>query len=216
MKTLDWKSTNPKILLIGHDPRLQKSHTIAGYALFADYYFKSIPSSQSELQKYNLAKATFDKILSLTNGKYDAEDVYITNLCNDELEHAPKGKTVLIPKSKAEEGLEHIKSILSENPSIEYIFPMSLQVNYWLQKLNFYNSGDDFLEKSEPKTRGLESELPYYSPRQGRTFLSICGKRYKITGGSQFLIPILHVKNYPLKSHFLAYESSYQLVQDYF
>jgi hypothetical protein len=69
MKTLDWKSTNPKILVIGHDPRLQKSDTIAGYALFADYYFKPIPKAPRELQKYNLAKATFGKILSLTNGK---------------------------------------------------------------------------------------------------------------------------------------------------
>ena len=47
METLDWKPREPpRALLIGHDPRLQKSNTQAEYVLFANYYFdKNIKDS---------------------------------------------------------------------------------------------------------------------------------------------------------------------------
>lgn len=64
MKTIDWKSKKEaKALLVGHDPRLQNSNTIANYALFADYYFKPISNIQSEKRKYGLAKSSFEYIL---------------------------------------------------------------------------------------------------------------------------------------------------------
>ena len=72
----------PRILLIGHDPRLQNSETQAEVALFADYYFRPVPTKPSEKSKYGLAKATFDMLTWLTCGKYNPEEVYITNLCN--------------------------------------------------------------------------------------------------------------------------------------
>jgi len=31
--------TKAKVLIIGHDPRLQQSDTMAGFCFFADYYF---------------------------------------------------------------------------------------------------------------------------------------------------------------------------------
>lgn len=100
--TKDWKAKDvAKILIIGHDPRLQNSDIISEFVLFANYYFKDIPNSQSEKKKYEIAKSTFEQIAYLTQDKFKAENIYITNLCNSALKHAPKGKTVLIPKEKA-------------------------------------------------------------------------------------------------------------------
>jgi hypothetical protein len=213
--TKDWVSINEaRILLIGHDPRLQNSDTIANFVLFADYYFKEIKNVQSEKSKFNLAKLTFDHILYLTQFKYKPEDIYITNLCNIALDHAPRGKTVYIPKEKAEQGIENIKKILNNNASIEYVFPMSLQVNYWLQKLNFYSSNDNFVELTEPKEIGLKSKPQYFQPKNNSTFKMICGRTFSINDRTQKLIPILHTKNFPLRGKFHdAYSKNYEEIR---
>jgi len=219
METKDWKSIDTaRLLLVGHDPRLQQSNTIAEYVLFANYYFfNEILVSTQEKKKYELAKSTFDHVAYLTNERFKAETIYITNLCNSQLEHAPKGKTVLITREKAEQGLVNIKRILSENPTIEYIFPMSLQVNYWLQKLGFYNSDNNFVQLSEPKEIGLKNDPPYFQPKKNRTFTIICGKVFTVIDGHQKVIPILHAKNYPLKGRFLsAYGPAYEQIRKYF
>jgi hypothetical protein len=217
MKTEDWKPEEPAmVLVIGHDPRLQKSDIQASYALFADYYFKPIPNKANEKKKYGLAKATYDHILFLTNNKIESKTIYITNLCNDGLPHAQKGKTVLIPKEKAQEGLNRIIKILEDYPTIEYIFPMSLQVNYWLQKLGFYRSDDDFVVKSEPKEAGMRNNEPYYEPIKSKTFLMICGNRYRPINGSQVIIPILHSKQFPLNQRTEAYKAAYERIRSYF
>lgn len=218
MSTRDWKSIKEvKILVIGHDPRLQKSDTIAEYVLFADYYFREIPKNNSEKRKYELAKSTFEHIEYLTKGNFYPENIYLTNLCNSALEHAPKVKTVLIHKDKAESGLLNIEKILSDNSTIEYIFPMSLQVNYWLQKLNFYSSNDEFLKFSEPKENGIKSIPPYFQPKKPKTFTMICGKAFSINNGKQKVVPILHTKNFPLKGKFLeAYERAYNEIRKMF
>lgn len=45
------KTFAPKALIIGHDPRLQNSDTIADYALFADYYFEPKEEMNGAQQK---------------------------------------------------------------------------------------------------------------------------------------------------------------------
>jgi hypothetical protein len=217
MKTQDWKPTKTaQALLIGHDPRLQKSDTQAPYALFADYYFKQAPTKTNEKRKYGLAKTTFDNISFLTNNTIQPESIYVTNLCNDGLPHAPKGETVLIPEEIAEEGIDRINIILKENPTIKHIFPISLQVNYWLQKLGFYSSNDNFVEQSEPKEIGLKNDPPYYQPRYTKTFLLICGKVFPINEGKQIVVPILHSKQYPLTERTRAYKPGYEKLKAYF
>lgn len=218
MKTKDWKSIEEaKALIIGHDPRLQKSETIAPFALFADYYFKQEPTKPNERSKYALAKATFDQIVDITNSRIDPKSIYITNLCNFPLPHAPKNKNVLIPKDKAKAGLKNIENILFINPTIEYIFPMSLQVNYWLQKLDLYESNNDFRLLTEPKKVGLLNDPPYYQPMHHKTFTLICGNVYKVKNGNQKVVPILHTKNYPLKGKFLdVYGPSYDRIREFF
>jgi len=110
MKTLDWepKENAPRALLIGHDPRLQLSDTQAEYVLFANYYFDKTIRDKAFKRKYGLATSAFTQISHITNGKIKPEEIYITNLCNSALPHAPKGKTVYIPEVKAIAGVEII------------------------------------------------------------------------------------------------------------
>jgi hypothetical protein len=218
METKDWpaKST-PKALLIGHDPTLQNSKDRAATALYANLFFDPPFGKGPVLRKYGLAKASFDQITYLTYGKIAPEKVYVTNLCNSALPHAPVGKTVYIPEGKAQEGLENIRRILESNPSIEFVFPMSLQVNYWLQKLGFYSSGDDFLALSEPKDIGIQHKLPYYLPRKSGSFTLICGRIFETFDGKHKVIPILHSKNYPLKGRFSeTYGPKYVQIRNYY
>ena len=218
MQTLDWKHKEhaPRALLIGHDPRLQQSDTQAEYVLFANYYFDKTIKDRSFKSKYGLAASAFNQITHITNGKIKPEEIYITNLCNSALPHAPKSKTVYIPEEKAITGVENIKKIIDENSTIEYLFPMSLQVNYWLQKLGLYYSSDEFIENSTPKTIGIQNKPPYYEQTGKSPFLLICGNRYHVTGGIQVVIPILHAKCFPLNKQFRAYEPAYERIRNYF
>jgi len=188
-----------RVLVIGHDPRLQRSDTIAEYCFFADYFFGGIPAEKSELKKYELAGSVFSYARWLTSDIYTVDEFILTNLCNKALEHTPKGKIVFIPEECAKEGLETIREIL-ESSRIEIILAMSEQVNYWLQKLQFYSSGDDYLGQSEPKSQAAEQG--YYEPVGRSPFLKICGNKYLAEGIALF--PVLHVKQYPLKGHIKA------------
>lgn len=60
MSTKDFKPHKPaKVLIIGHDPRLQSSDTKAEYVLFADYYFKTDIKGGAEKRKQGLAKSLY-------------------------------------------------------------------------------------------------------------------------------------------------------------
>ncbi len=184
-----------KVLVIGHDPRLQRSDTDAEYCFFADYYFKPPPESNNELAKYKLAKRLYDYINWLTINRYLSEEVFVTNLCNQRLKRAPQGKTVFIPEEFARRGINDIRNIISVSPKIELVLAMSQQVNYWLQKLGFYSSSENYLTKSEPKEYAAANG--YYEPKGRSPFLEVCGNKYYV--GLVPLFPVLHVKQYPFK-----------------
>lgn len=208
MKTKPWG--NPEkavIMVIGHDPGLQKSPTIADYCFFADYYFQPKPSSSRELSKYKLAEALFSYIKDLTGGQFSDDKVLITNLCNEALPKSPGSKTNYIPPEEAEAGLKEIRDLLDDS-KVGLIFAMSQQVNYWLQKLGFYNTNTGFLEKAKPTKMGADYMPRYYSPVKSGVFKDICGNKY-MADNQYYLFPILHVKNYPLEGNFLAYEENY-------
>jgi hypothetical protein len=210
--TKPWGDPNKaKVLVIGHDPRLQESNTLANYCLFADYYEKyyekALPTTKTELSKFQLAKSVFDCIEDLTDGQVNYKELLITNLCNIALGHAPPNKTVLIPEDKAVEGLIEIRKLLT-NSQVKLIFPMSQQVNYWLQKLGFYSSDSTFLAKSEPKEIGKNNIPAYYQPQETKAFKLICGNEY-ISERRYKTYPILHTKNYPPKGKLTVYEENY-------
>lgn len=185
-----------RVLVIGHDPRLHKSKTIAKYPFFADHFLEPIPSRKPELSKYRLAESLFSYVGWLTSYKYSACELIITNLCNKALKSAPNGKTVLIPEERAREGLNNIRKILKHS-RIEVILAMSQQVNYWLQKLGFYSSTEEYLEQSQPKSKAAEQG--YYEPVGKSPFLQICGNKYLADGIPLF--PVLHVQQYRLGRH---------------
>ena len=101
MRTKDWKAiNNAKVLVVGEDSNLQWSETVPEYVMFADYYFRGFPEDHGERSRNVEARNLFNYITKLTGNQMTPEDFYITNLCNDNLEPAPKGKRVLIPKIK--------------------------------------------------------------------------------------------------------------------
>lgn len=208
MKTKIWGNTEKaKILVIGHDPGLQRSSTIADYCFFADYYFRPKPSHASELSKYKLAESLFRCIMDLTAEHFSNEEILITNLCNEVLPQSRIGKINYIPRGKAEDGLQTIRNLL-KGSNVKLIFPMSQQVNYWLQELGFYPANTRFIEQSEPRGKGTTNEQPYYEPKKPRAFKEVCGNKY-LADNQYFLFPILHVKSYPLKGRLLTYEDNY-------
>jgi len=203
MKTKIWGNPEKaKILVIGHDPGLQNSPTIADYCLFADYHFRPQPSQKREQAKYQLAQKMYDCIKELTSGRDSDDDVLVTNLCNEVLTPSPPNKINYIPLGKAKEGLKAIR-VLLKNSDITLIFPMSQQVNYWLQKLGFYGTNTAFVEKSEPKKIGVNNKPPYYAPSKSGAFKEICGNKY-LVNNQYYLFPILHVKSYPLEDNLLT------------
>ena len=161
-----------------------------------------------------MAAKSFGQILDITKGRYKAEEIYVTNLCNEFLEHAPKGKTVLIPEPIAKKGYERIVKIISQYKTIEYIFPMSQQVNYWLQYFGLYNADTDFLKEAKPKQKGIDNKPPYYEAvkQTNAPFLKVCGNVYSLNTG-QKLIPILHTKQY---GQLKAYSDCYEKIKKHF
>jgi len=125
MRSKDLKSAQPaKVLVIGEDSNLQWSDTATGYAMFADYYFRSFPEDHGERSRNVEARNLFNHIMYVTLNNFKSDEIYITNLCNDYVEQAQKGKRVLIPEEKAIKGYEHIKWVLEQNPTIEIVLSM--------------------------------------------------------------------------------------------
>lgn len=199
MRTKDWKAIGtPKVLVIGEDSNLQWSEVGAKYAMFADYCFRPFPEDHGERSRNVEARNLFGYVMALTAGQVIPEEVYVTNLCNDSVESAPKGKRTLIPEEKALKGIEHIKWILAENSSIKCVLAMSLQTNYWLQKTGFYEADAAFLKAAEPRRTGMESIEPFYQPVDGKAFTSVCGTVHGVKGFPVKVFPILPAKDYPL------------------
>lgn len=218
MRSKDWKAIeNAKVLVIGEDSNLQWSETVPEYVMFADYYFRGFPKDHGERSRNVEARTLFDYITSLTAGRITPEEVYITNLCNDNVEPSPKGKRVFIPEAKALKGIDHIEWVLSENPSIKYVLAMSLQTNYWLQKVGFYGGDTNFLSAAEPRRLGIMNEQPFYQPVDGKAFSAICGNIYEAKKFPVKVIPILPSKDYPLSEQNMErYGEACERVRHYF
>lgn len=201
MRSKDLKPAEPaKLLVIGEDSNLQWSDTATQIAMFADYYFRSFPEDHGERSRNVEARNLFAHISFVTNDFAKPSEVYVTNLCNDYVTPSPKGKRVLIPEEKAVKGVSHIEWILEQNPTVEYVLAMSLQTNYWLQKLGFYGGDEAFIQGAQPRRKGLEDlEEPFYQPVDGKIFQTICGNSYEAKNHPVKVIPILAAKSFPLR-----------------
>lgn len=201
MRSKDLKPTKPaKILVVGEDSNLQWSETATEVAMFADYYFRPFPKDDGERSRNVEARDLFSQISFVTLNSVKPEEVYVTNLCNDYVTPSPKGKRIFIPEEKAQKGLSHIEWILQENPTIEYVLVLSMQSNYWLQKLGFYGGDEVFLQGAQPRRKGLQDMTkPFYQPVDGKAFRSVCAKVYDALKHPIKVIPLLAAKDYPLK-----------------
>lgn len=218
MRAKDWKPVKPaKVLVIGEDSNLQWSDTVEEYVMFADYYFRDFPADHGERSRNVEAQNLFAHIRELTAGRFKSDEIYVTNFCNEQLENAPKGKRVLIPEERAKKGLEHIDWILKANPTIEWILPMSMQTNYWMQKLGFYGDMPDFLAGAEPRRNGINNEPPYYQPVDGKAFSNVCGRVFGAKEYEAKIVPILAAKDYPLRERNLEqFGEIYRGINTYF
>ena len=94
-------SESAKILVIGEDSNLQWTNTVTEVAMFADYYFRSFPEDDGERSRNVEARNLFSHIDFVTLNRVKPQEIYITNLCNDQLTPAPRGTRVLITEEHA-------------------------------------------------------------------------------------------------------------------
>jgi hypothetical protein len=194
------------ILVIGHDPRLQKSQARAEKAFFFEYLekYQDCPTFGPEARKYCLANAVWDYVNDLAGRHIDLDQLYVTNLCNEFLSSSQGKGTVLIPDDKAEAGVKEIDHTVL-NGHFDLILPMSVQVFYHLVRLGFVDENSDmihsFLCSARPRQSALEHNV--YSTVGKAPFLEVAGKLFHHRGIP--LVPIIHVKQWPLNDRFTHY-----------
>ena len=200
------------ILVIGHDPRLQRSQTEAEVAFFFDYLARPRPKSRSEAQKYGLAKAVWDYVNELAGRDIPLAELYVTNLCNEFLAHTPGSGTVLIPDDQAQRGVEQIAQIVTDG-HFRVILPMAVQPLYHLCRLGFIDEDSElvthFIAGARPRPSKVEQGI--YKQTGWAPFLTVCGQRFHHHGVP--VVPILHVKQWPLSDIMIRYKEPMQQAQ---
>ncbi len=184
-----------KLFIIGHDPRLQRSDTETKHVFFLDLLESPPPQASPERAKYSLARSTIEYIMLLIGWRLPITEMYFTNLCNEFLEHAPKGQTVLIPNDVADRGIKDIDYAIKKGAP-RLILPMSLQVFYHLARTNFVPNTDlriqVFLEKAKPNKKHRQRKA--YKESGKAPFLDVCGDVFYHSNIP--VVPILHVKSW--------------------
>jgi len=201
------------VLVIGHDPRLQRSQTEAQVAFFLDYLARPRPAHRAEARKYDLARAVWEYVNDLASHHVPLADLYVTNLCNEFLDHAPGSGTVLIPDDVAKRGVEQIAQIVAAG-HFRCILPMAVQTFYHLCHWGFIDEKDSellvqFVAGARP--RASKAEQGIYVQAGSAPFLSVCGQRFHHRGVP--LVPIVHVKQWPLKPRMVRYTKPMQRAQ---
>jgi hypothetical protein len=191
------------LLIIGHDPRLQHSQAKAKVAFFFDYLAEPRPRTRSEARKYDLANKVWDYVNDLAGRNLLLKDLYVTNLCNEFLEHTPGSGTVLIPDAHAQRGVEQIASAVAAG-RFKVIVPMAVQPFYHLCRLGFIDEDSDqvtqFIAGARP--RASKAQLGIYVQSGRAPFLAVCGQRFHHRGVP--VMPVVHVRQWP-KSAGLRY-----------
>jgi len=202
------------ILIIGHDPRLQKSQAEAEKAFFFEYLekYQACPTYGPDARKYKLARAVWCYVNDLAGRKIPLNQLYVTNLCNEFLPSSQGGGTVLIPDELAERGVEEIREIVSIG-NFHLILPMSVQTFYHLCRLGFLDEKDEkiltFVSKARPVSLKVDQGVFVTSGKA--PFLEVCGQLFHHCGIP--LIPILHVKQWPLKARTVRYIEPMELAK---
>ncbi len=202
------------ILIIGHDPRLQKSLAEAEKAFFFEFLEKyaSRPAYGPDARKYELAHAVWDYVNELAGRCIPLKQLFVTNLCNEFLPSSQGRGTVLIPDNMAERGVHEIRQIISKG-NFHLILPMSVQVFYHLCRLGFIDEDDETILKFIRKARPVVSKVNQgvYETNGIAPFLDVCGKLFHHRGVP--LVPVVHVKQWPLKARTARYSVPMELAK---
>lgn len=219
-QTKDWTAVvTPRVLLVGENATLQWSDQVIEYVMFLDYYFRDKPYDHGERSRYKEAQSILRCINELSSDRYRAQEVYATNLSMEQLKRPPHGKHLFIPESEAVLGMKRIYKILVDNPTIETVFLMSLQVNFWMQTFGFYSSDEQFVHAAQPRRAGITESKPYYQPVDAKAFNNVCGNVYHCKIGERAInvVPILPAKDYPLYGANIGrFSAAYEKVKEYF
>ncbi|MBE9513835.1 MAG: hypothetical protein IMY83_02205 [Chloroflexi bacterium] len=200
------------ILVIGHDPRLQRGKAEAEFAFFFDYLTRPRPGSRPEAKKYDLAQAVVDYAGELAGREVALTELYVTNLCNQFLDHAPGSGTVLIPVILAQRGVEQIVQTVAAG-QFKVIIPMAVQTFCHLCKQGFLDEESelvkDFVQAARPQPNKAEEGIYQQSGRA--PFLAVCGHRFHHCGVP--VVPVVHVKQWPLKPRMVRYTEPMERAQ---
>ena len=196
--------TTATILVIGHDPRLQRSQAEAEVAFFLDYLARPRPTSHSEASKYDLAKAVVDYVGALAGREVSLSELYVTNLCNEFLEHTPDSGTVLIPDDLARHGVQQITQTVASG-RFKVILPMAVQTFYHLCRLGFIDEESEVVRRfvHDASPRAAKATQGIYVQSGKAPFLAVCGCRFHHRGVA--VVPIVHVKQWPLRPRAIRY-----------
>ena len=200
-----------KVMVVGHDPRLQISMAEAEYAFFFEYLGKydERPTYGPHAEKYGLAKAVWEYINELASQQLPLDAFYVTNLCNEFLPSSPGSSTALIPNDLAQQGVEAICKVIDQG-NFSVIVPMSMQTFYHLCRLEFLDEDDErietYVKTAQPKP--VNAEQGSYVAKGKAPFLKVCGQRFHHQGIP--VVPILHVKMWPIKPRFIRYTEPMQ------
>lgn len=213
-----------KILVVGHDPRLQQSAAEALYPFFFEYLQSSSlpdqsfpaarPENRAAAAKYDLALALIDYIRFLTAYPVESADLYLTNLCNQFLPRPAARGTILIPDDIAESGVADLARTVAHG-NFQVIVPMSQQVFYQLCRLGFVEGQQErrqsFQERARPKPD--RAAVGIYSPARPAAFLDVCGEVFYHDRVP--VVPVVHVKLWPLRKSARRYTRPMQNAQQH-
>jgi hypothetical protein len=184
------------ILVIGHDPRLQRSQTEAEFAFFMDYLTRPRPTLRSEQRKYDLAEAVANYVTELAGRPVALKELYVTNLCNEFLDFTPGSGTALIPDDRARQGVEEITNAAAIG-NFKIILPMAVQPCYHLCRLGFIDEDTERVRRfvTGARPRAFKAAQGIYVQSGSAPFLAMCGQRLHHRGVP--VVPIVHVKQWP-------------------
>ncbi len=200
------------ILVIGHDPRLQRSGARAKQAFFFEFLADPPPPPGPAARKYGLARAVWSYVECLAGRAVALPELYVTNLCNQFLEHIPGAGTVLIDDPLADRGVEEIRQVVAAG-HFRVILPMAVQTFYHLCRTGFVEGQAElvsrFLCAAHPRESKAREGL--YETVGRAPFLAACGQSFHHRGVP--VVPIVHVKQWPLKARLARYQGPMQRAQ---
>jgi hypothetical protein len=202
-----------KVLVVGHDPRLQRSDAEAEYAFFFEFLKRS-PKNRGEVQKQGLARAVRAYLKWLAGYEIPLDQLYVTNLCNEFIERQQSG-VIYIPEAQARHGVQSLTDTVAQG-QFKVIIPMAEQTFYWLCQLGFVEDADErvqtYIQIAQPKV--AKAKLGVYVKSGKAPFVTVCGQRFHHQGVP--IIPILHVNRWtwPLPPRRIRYEPGMEQARD--